>query len=299
MKTNVKRMKADLTIDIIIYLCLFLILLIVAYPLYFIIIASFSDPYQTNLGEVWLYPKGFTLQGYEKVYNETRIWTGFKNSALYTVVGVCISLFLTLPAAYTLSRRELPGKRFLNFFCVFTMLFNGGLVSTYLIVSQTLHLENTFAAMVLPSAVSVYHLMVAKSFMQTNIPEELREAAAIDGCGEFRFFIQIAMPLCVSLISTLVLMFAIMRWNSYVDALLYLSDASRFPLQTVVKDFLMTMEGAQGFTSGQGSNIISETQMANLTKYVIIIICNLPLIIIYPLIQKFLVKGMLGGAIKG
>ncbi|MCC8060848.1 MAG: carbohydrate ABC transporter permease [Clostridiales bacterium] len=297
-KHLLRRNKADVIFDCCNFLFLLLIFILIAYPLYFVVIASFSDPYLVEHGDVWLFPKGFTLMGYQKIFNEKRIWIGFRNSIIYTVLGVLVSLILTLPASYALSRDDLPGQKGLSFFCVFTMLFNGGLVATYYIVAHTLKLENTLAAMILPSAVSVYHLMIARTFMKTSIPAELREAAAIDGCDEAKFFFSVVLPLSKSLIATLVLMFGVLRWNSYVDALLYLTEASRFPLQTIIKELLLAADSLQQFDSGTSSNILNQQQIATLMRYSVILVCNIPIIIVYPLIQKFLVKGVLLGAVK-
>lgn len=295
----IKRTQADAVFDVFNTIFMIFVLVIIAYPLYFVVLASVSDPYLVEAGEVWLWPKGINLIGYKKVLGDARVWTGLRNSALYTVLGVAASLAITLPAAYALSRKDLPFVRGISFICVFTMLFNGGLVATYYMVAHLLKLENTLTAMILPSAVSVYHLMVARTFMQTNIPIELREAAQVDGCGETRFFLTVVLPLSTSLIATLVLMFSVIRWNSYVDALLYLTEARRFPLQTVIKEILLADDATQQFDSGTGSNIITQQQIVTLVKYSVILICNIPVVIIYPLVQKYLVKGILVGAVKG
>ncbi len=295
----IRRTRADVVFDVFNTVLMLLVLICIAYPLYFVVLASVSDPYLVEAGEVWLWPKGINLIGYTKVLSDERVWTGLRNSAIYTLLGVAVSLAITLPASYALSRRDLPFVRGISFFCVFTMLFNGGLVATYYIVAHLLKLENTLAAMILPGAVSVYHLMMARTFMQTNIPIELREAAQMDGCGDTRFFLTIVLPMSTSLIATLVLMFSVVRWNSYVDALLYLTEARRFPLQTVIKEILLADDATQQFDSGTGSNIITQQQIVTLVKYSVVLICNIPVVVIYPLVQKYLVKGILVGAVKG
>lgn len=294
---GVGRSRADIVFDVFNYSFLCIVFFIVAYPLYFIVIASVSNPSLVTLGEVWWFPKGFNLLGYARVFQEPRIWTGYRNSGTYTVLGVLVSLSLTLPAAYALSRRDLPGRRALTLFTVFTMLFNGGMISTFIIVTRTLQMENTLWAMILPTAMSTYHLIIARTFMESNIPMELHEAASIDGCSDFRFFFQMVLPLSGALIATLVLMFGVMRWNSFFDALLYLTQQKRFPLQVILRE-LLVQESMANDTSA-GTTAIAQRQMADLIKYSIIIVSNIPVIVAYPFIQRFLVKGVLIGAIKG
>lgn len=294
---KIGRSKEDKAFDIANTTLLVLILIIVAYPLYFVIIASFSDPLMTNSGKVWFIPRGITLKGYEKVFEESRIWQGFFNSVIYTVLGVIAALTATLPAAYTLSRKNFVGRKVFSFIYVFTMLFSGGMVSTYLIVTRTLGQENTIWAMILPQAVSAYYLIIARTFMESSVPEELRESAHIDGCSEFRFFFKIVLPLSIALIATLVLMFGVLRWNSYTDALLYLTEPDRFSLQVILRELLIQETMSQAMDDGASQ--VAKAQMADLLKFSIIIVSSIPLIMVYPFIQKYLIRGMLVGAIKG
>jgi len=293
----ITKTRGDRVFDFFNYLFLGTVFLCVAYPLYFIVIASVSNPALVSTGEVWLYPKGLNFLGFQRVFQESRVWLGYRNSSLYTVGGVLVSLSLTLPAAYSLSRRDLPGRSALTIFTIITMLFNGGMISTFIVVTKTLQLENTIWAMILPTAMSTYHLIIARTFMTSSIPTELHEAASIDGCNDFRFFFSMVLPLSGSLIATLVLMFGVMRWNSYFDALLYLTKQDRFPLQVFLRELLIQQSMANDTSSG--ADAIAQRQMADLIKYGIIIVSNVPVIVAYPFIQKYLVKGVLVGSIKG
>mgnify|MGYP001405480405 CR=1 FL=1 len=273
---------------------LLIVFLLVAYPLYFIIIASISDPSKVSLGEVWLIPKDITLSGYQLIFENEQIWTGYKNTIFYTVVGTFFNLLFTLPAAYALSRKDLIGRNLFMYIIVFTMFFSGGLIPTYLLV-QDLGLYNTFWAMVLPTAVSAWNLIIARTFFQTNIPKELEEAAEMDGCSDMQFFIRIVLPLSKAIIAVMGLFYAVSHWNEFFNALIYLKDQERFPLQLILRDILIQTQ-FEGQSSGIGAEQAAE--QANLIRYGVIIVASVPVLILYPFIQKYFVKGVMLGAIK-
>ncbi len=297
----VKRCKQDVIFDTVIFIILTIILLIVAYPLWWVIISSFSEPTAVSGGQVVWYPIGFTLAGYGEVFKDSDIVRSFLNALLYTVCGVCINLAVTLPTAYALSRSKFSGKKIITIFYVITMFFGGGLIPTYLVVKGC-GLLNTMWAIILPGCLSVYNMIVARTFFQSNSPETLYEAAAIDGCTQGRFFFKIALPLSGAITAIMVLYYGIGHWNSYFSALIYLSDQKKWPLQLVLRRILVTNQAAlsQIATTPEARAAMQERQkMVDLMKYSLIIISSVPTLILYPFIQKHFVKGVMVGSIKG
>ncbi len=293
---KVKKTRGDIIFDIVVYGLAAIVMLIILYPLYFIVIASFSDPSQVANGNVWLYPKGFTLDGYKELLKQQDIWTGYGNTVLYTVVGTIIGLAVNIPAAYALSRKDLYGKKVLTFLFLFTMFFNGGLVPTYLTVQQ-FHLYNTFWVMVLPFSVSVYNIIVARTFFQSSIPADLWDAAQIDGCGNLRYFAQIVLPLSKAILAVLGLWIAVGIWNSYFNALIYLKDTSLYPLQLVLRNILVTNQMQSALGTGEAAQVA--LRMANLLRYSAIIVSTVPIMCVYPFVQKYFNQGVMIGAVKG
>lgn len=293
---KVKKTRGDIIFDIVVYGLAAIVMLIILYPLYFIVIASFSDPSQVANGNVWLYPKGFTLDGYKELLKQQDIWTGYGNTVLYTVVGTVIGLAVNIPAAYALSRKDLYGKKVLTFLFLFTMFFNGGLVPTYLTVQQ-FHLYNTFGVMVLPFSVSVYNIIVARTFFQSSIPADLWDAAQIDGCGNLRYFAQIVLPLSKAILAVLGLWIAVGIWNSYFNALIYLKDTSLYPLQLVLRNILVTNQMQSALGTGEAAQVA--LRMANLLRYSAIIVSTVPIMCVYPFVQKYFNQGVMIGAVKG
>lgn len=293
---KVKKTRGDIIFDIVVYGLAAIVMLIILYPLYFIVIASFSDPSQVANGNVWLYPKGFTLDGYKELLKQQDIWTGYGNTVLYTVVGTVIGLAVNIPAAYALSRKDLYGKKVLTFLFLFTMFFNGGLVPTYLTVQQ-FHLYNTFWVMVLPFSVSVYNIIVARTFFQSSIPSDLWDAAQIDGCGNLRYFAQIVLPLSKAILAVLGLWIAVGIWNSYFNALIYLKDTSLYPLQLVLRNILVTNQMQSALGTGEAAQVA--LRMANLLRYSAIIVSTVPIMCVYPFVQKYFNQGVMIGAVKG
>lgn len=284
------------------YLYVFLAFLIVFYPLVYMISASISDPKAVASGEMWLWPKGITLEGYKMVFRNTNIWIGYENTIIYTVVGTAINLFVTLPAAYALSRRDFVGRNFFMGMFMVTMFFSGGLIPTYLLVKE-LGMMNSMWAIVLPSAASIWNIIVSRTFFQSSIPKELQEAAQIDGCSNMRLFFRIILPLSLPIIAVMALFYGVGNWNSYFSALIYLNEAGKYPLQLVLRQILVLQEmGAQGggaidISSATAMN--SKAEIAALVKYAVIIVATIPVIVIYPFLQRYFVQGVMIGSVKG
>lgn len=300
-KKKMKRCKEDVIFDAVVFIVLTLILLIVAYPLYWVVISSISDPSAVSGGKVIFRPIGFTLNGYAEVFKNGAVMKGFFNSIIYTVCGVCINLVVTLPTAYALSRDRFGGKKIVTLFYMVTMFFGGGLIPTYLVI-RNLHMLNTMWALVLPGCLSVYNMIVARTFFKSNISEELYEAAEIDGCTQGQFFFRIALPLSAAITAILVLYYGVGHWNSYFSALVYISDSEKYPLQLVLRNILITNETAlaqTATTEAARAALREKQQLIDVMKYSLIIISSIPVLLLYPFIQKHFVKGVMIGSLKG
>lgn len=269
--------------------------LIVIYPLYFIIIASFSDPDAVLSGKVVLFPVDITLDGYFKILERTDVWRGYLNTIIYTVLTVVLSLAVTIPAGWALSRKKLPGKKLFMGFFIIPMFFGGGLIPFYNVMSQ-LHLINSMWSVILPSILSVWNLFMTKTFFETSVPESLIEAAKIDGAGHFRIFFTIVIPLSKAIIAVIALYYAIGQWNSYFNAMIFIQDENLYPLQLVLKEILIASESTVG---GSGETILEQYRLANQLKYVSVIISSLPVIMLYPFVQKYFAQGVMIGSVKG
>jgi putative aldouronate transport system permease protein len=294
---EVSRLKTRNTIfNLTVFSFAAIVLVIILYPLWFIVIASFSDPSLVSTGKVWLYPLGFTMDGYNALFANEAIWIGYRNTILYVVVGTFIHLAVNIPAAYALSRKDMVCVKPLTIYFLITMFFSGGLIPTFLTVRQ-FGLYNTFLVMVLPFTVSVYVLIVARTFFETSIPSEMWEAAEIEGCGNLRFFFSIVLPLSKAILAVIGLWHAVWQWNSYFNALIYLRDASLYPLQLILRNILIvnTMQAALG--TGEAAMIAMRT--ADLVRYGAIIVSTLPIMCVYPFLQKYFNQGALIGAVKG
>ena len=295
-KTGIRVSPADRIFDILNYVFLTLCLLIVAYPLYFIVIASVSDPTAVYAGKVILWPARFTLEGYQRILDYESFFTGYRNTVIYTVVGTAINVLITIPGAYALSRKDLVGRNFFMMGVTFTMIFSGGLIPTYLLVIS-LNLYNTMWALILPVAVSAWNLIVARTFFQQTIPDELLEAATLDGAGNTQFFLRVVLPLSKSIIAVMILFYAVNHWNSYFNALIYLKSAEKYPLQLVLRNILF--ENSLGDMVEDASTLALQQRLGDLIKYGIIIASSLPLLILYPFLQRFFIQGVMIGAVKG
>lgn len=292
-----KKIKAgDRAFDIINTLLLVLIFVIILYPMYYVLIASFSDPDKVLTGKIFLLPKGFQLESYKTVFSNSEVMNGYLHTIMYATVGTLINLFVTLTAGYALSRDDLKGRKPITLFFIFTMFFSGGTVPTYMLV-KNLGLLNTFWAMVLPNAMSVWNLILCRNFFEGNIPKELLEVSQIDGCRNDYFFLKIVLPLSKALIAVMVLFYAVGHWNSYMQPLLYLSDRSKYPLQLVLKNILISSQpdaSLAGMTDR--AELYKQTEML---KYALVVVSSVPMIALYPFVQKYFVQGVMVGSVKG
>ncbi len=296
--SHIRLSAGDRAFVIVNYTLLSLILLIVLYPLVYIVSCSFSSPKAVTGGRVWLLPVDFSLIGYQTIFNNSEILPSFRNAVIITFFGTIIQVLCTLMAAYPLARRTLYGRGLFTGLFAFTMLFNGGLIPTFLIVKQV-GLYNSYWALWLPGAVSVYNMVVARTFFQTNIPEELYEAGELDGCSDIKFMLQIALPLSVPIIAVLVMFYAVGHWNGYFGALIYLKDKAKFPLQIILRNILIEnrMDDAKMMVDIEA--MARKQGLSELLKYSLIVVGSLPMLILYPFIQKHFVKGVMIGALKG
>jgi putative aldouronate transport system permease protein len=295
-KTRIQESFGDRLFLIGIYLLLSAVLLAVLYPLVYIVSSSFSSPLAVSSGRVWLWPVDFSLRGYQVVLSNPQILTGYANSLFYTFFGTLISVTLTVSLAYPLSRKTFYGRNVLMIFITFTFLFSAGLIPTYLVV-KGLGMLNTRWAMLIPQAIAVWQVIIARTFFQATIPDELVEASELDGCSDLRFLWSVVLPLSKPIIAVLVLMYAIFQWNAYFDALIYLKSAELYPLQLILRGILILNTTSSG--SMEATAMLERLQMADLLKYALIVLASLPVLVIYPFVQRYFVKGMLIGSIKG
>lgn len=279
------------------YLLGIILLLIVAYPLYFIVIASVSDPSMVMNGEVWLWPKKINLAGYEELFQVKRIWTGYRNTIIYAILGTAVSMLVTVPAAYALSIKELKARKLAMLYFMFTMFFNGGLIPTYLVVAQTLHMDNSFWVMIIPFCLNVYNMIIMRTFFESSLPQELWEAAQLDGCSHVYYLMKVALPLSKAVLSVIVLYYIVGKWNEYFTALIYIRNDKLVPLQIVLRDILIQNEAFTGAEMGAAG--LEASKKANLIKYASIVVATLPMMILYPFLQKYFEKGVMIGAVKG
>ena len=295
-RQKVRRQRKDVVFDVVLYTICALLLIVILYPLWFIIIASFSDPSAVAGGHVWLWPVGFTMEGYQELLRQPQVCLGYRNTIAYTVVGTLIGLMVNIPAAYALSRKDLWGRKGLMGLYVFTMFFSGGLIPIFLTVQQA-GLYNTFWVLVLPFSVSAYNIIVARTFFETSLPPDLWDAAQIDGCGNLRFFFTMALPLSKAVISVIALWTAVGQWNSYFNALIYIRDENLYPLQLIMRNILITNQNFAALGTGEAAMIAM--RRANLVRYAMIIIATVPIMCVYPFIQKYFDQGVMIGAVKG
>ena len=298
---KIRRSREDVIFDVVLFVILTLIFIIVAYPLYFIIISSVSDPKAVAGGKVIFYPIGLNFKGYAEVFKDSRIIRSFLNSLFYTFCGTMINLAVTLPTAYALSRKKFFLKKPVTIFYMITMFLSGGMIPTYLVVQKT-GLLDTMWSLIIPGALSVYNMIVARTFFQQNISEELYEAAELDGCGHGKFFFSVALPLSGAITAIMVLYYGVGHWNAYFNALLYMQTESKFPLQLILRSILVQNEAQQNqqaVNAAARAALEESRQLAELMKYSLIIISSIPVLVIYPFIQKHFVKGVMIGSLKG
>jgi len=279
------------------YVLLGIILLMVLYPLYFVVIASFSDPAAVSRGETLLWVSDGSLLGYQKLLENSEIWRGYRNSFLYLFLGTGISLLVTIPAAYALSRKDLEGRGLIMGIFIFTMFFQGGLIPTYLLV-QSLGMVNTIWPVVLLNAVNVFNLIIARTFFQFTIPDELWDSARVDGCSNTLFFLLIAIPLSKAIIAVMALYYGVFQWNQFFVPFIYLKDRALYPLQVVLRQILLLNRALAEMMTG-GESFVEQQRIAETIKYGAIIVASVPMLILYPFVQKHFVKGVLIGSVKG
>lgn len=295
MARRIKRTPADIVFDVFLAVIGILVFIIIAYPLYFVVLASFSDPLKVAGGEVWLWSDSFTTYGYEQVFQNERIWIGYKNTILYAGLGTVLHLIVTLSAAYTLSRKDVLLRGPLMLLFTITLFFSGGMIPTYFIY-RDLGLLNTIWCLLLPGALGIYNLIIARTFFSTNIPNELLDATQIDGASDFRFYFQFVLPLSKAIIAVIALYNLVNVWNAYMDALLYLRDEKLVPLQLVLREILVSTSNDVTM-AGTGEDLF--LTMREQVKYGVIVVSTLPLMVIYPFLQKYFNKGVMIGAVKG
>ena len=289
--------KEDKVMYLIIYIITGVLLVALAYPIIFIISASFSSASAVSTGRVFLWPVDFSLKGYEAVFSYKSIWTGYRNTLFYTIVGTFINLAMTLVAAYPLSRPNFQGKKVYMILFVITMFFNGGLIPTYILMTQ-IHFVNKVWAMLIPGAISVYNLIVTRTFFQNTIPVELLEASKIDGCSDARYFVSILLPLSKAIIAVMALFYAVRHWNSYFSAMIYLRKPELYPLQIILRSILISSN--IDLTQINDPDIIAAMQgLTDLLKYSLIVVASIPIIVAYPFAQRYFIKGVMIGSIKG
>lgn len=295
--SSIRDTGSDRVFTIFNYVVLAIFLLVVLYPLIYITSASFSSSRAVTSGEVWFWPVEFTLDGYEAIFKNNQLLTGFTNSLFYTGVGTVVNVTLTILAAYPLARKNLFGGGFIMMLFVFTLLFSGGLIPTYLVV-QDLGLLNTRWALIIPSALSVWNVIITRTFFQATIPDELLDAAQLDGCNDFRFLKDVVLPLSGPIIAVNALFYAIGHWNQYFYALIYITDQSLYPLQLVLREILV--ENRIDITMvSDVEDMVLRQNLRELLKYSLIVVASVPLLLVYPFVQKHFVKGVLIGSLKG
>ena len=285
----------DKVFNIIIYGIATIMILLTLYPMYFILIASISNPSDVAVGKVILFPSGFRLDGYKEVFAFSQLWVGYRNTIVYTILGTFVSLFVNIPAGFALSRKQLPGRSWIQFFYMVPMFIGGGLIPTYMILQKFNLIDNPLV-MIVPFSVSTYYIVVARTFFNSSIPEELWDSAQIDGCGSLRYFMRIVLPLSTAILAVIGLWTAVAQWNSYFNALVYLRDENLVTLQLVVRNILINNKAS---LSAGGTAVAEAQQKADLIKYAVIVITAAPIMCLYPLVQKYFNQGVMLGAVKG
>ncbi|RHP31209.1 carbohydrate ABC transporter permease [Lachnotalea sp. AF33-28] len=299
-KAHKKLISADKTFDVANVVIMILLFFIFAWPLWFVVIASFSDPGEVWRGNVILFPKGFSIDSYTEILKYKEIWIGYRNTIFYTVVGTVINLFMTVCMAYPLSRKKFMPKNILMVLCMITMYFGGGLIPSYLVV-KNLHMIDTVWAMMIPGCLSVYNMIIMRSYFVNSIPDSLEEAATLDGAGPVQYLVKVVLPLSKPVIAVIALYYMVGHWNDFFSALIYVNDKNLLPLQTFLRNLLVTNTvGNVSQTQNLNPELLQKKiYLAQTIKYSAIIVSTLPVLCIYPFVQKYFVKGVMIGAIKG
>lgn len=297
-KKRVQRTRSDLLFDIGNVSFLLIASLLVLYPLYFVVIASISNPDAVNNGRVLLRPIGTNLEGYRFIFHDRRIWTGYRNTIIYTGFGTLLDVVVTVLAGYALSRKDMVGRNIIMVFFMITMYFNGGLIPFYLVV-RALGLYNTRYVMIILGATSVFRIIITRTYFASTIPDELLESAVMDGCSNQRFFGQIVLPLSKPILAVMALYFAVDHWNQFFQALIFLARAELYPLQLVLREILIQSEAISQSVDLDITEMGVAEQLAEMVKYGVIIVSSVPVLLMYPFVQRYFVKGVMIGAIKG
>ena len=297
------KVQGDFRFDVINMIALTILMLIFFYPMYLCLISAISSPEEVFAGRVLLIPKGFNAEGFQRVLQNDSLWRGYLNSICYTILGTAINLALTMTGAFVLSRKTFALRGVLNWMVLITMFFGGGMIPTYLLV-KNLGMLNTVWALVLPGAISTWNLIITRTFISSSIPDELQEAAQIDGCNNARFFVSIVLPNSSTIIAVIGLFYAVDHWLSYWNAMLYITKSEMYPLQQVLRDILLKAEVAlQNAQSGAdmdgGASIVELLRISESVKYIVVIAGTLPLLIVFPFVEKYFVKGVMIGSVKG
>ena len=303
MKTSTKTPRRkrisgnDAVFYSIIGVVIFILTVIVLYPIIYIVSASFSSSVAVAEGAVWLWPVNFSLEAYKAVLDYKDIWLGYRNTIFYVVVGTLLNVAMAMICAYPLARKNLWGRNVISFVFSFTMWFGGGMIPGYLLI-KSLGMLDTPWALIIPGAMSVYNMIVARSFIQNNVPEELLEASQIDGCTDFQFFFRIVLPLSKAIMAVLTLWHAVGHWNSYFSAFLYITDKDLYPLQIFLKEILVQSD-VNSEVVVDAAEAVQMANLKNLLKYAVIVVSTVPLFSFYPFVQKHFVKGVTIGSVKG
>ena len=294
---KMKKSKSDVTFDVINYTILSIAFIIFIYPLIYVISASMTSPTDVLSGKMWIFPTSFSFEGYARILSYAPLWKSFLNTIYVVVVGTAISIIITLLAGYVLSRDDFKAKKFFILVFTVTMFFGGGLIPYYMLITETLNMRDSLWALIIPSAVSVYNIILVKTYFSTSLPRDIFEAALIDGCGDFKFFISIATPLAVPIIAVIALYNVVGKWNSYFDALIFLNSESKYPLQLVINNLLM--ENDVSSVGGSGSLSLEHSLVVESMKYGVIVVASVPMLVVYPMVQQYFIKGIMVGSVKG
>ena len=297
MKTKQKNSQ-DRFFYLVSYFISVVLVLIVLYPIIYVLSSSVSDADAVAQGKVWLAPVNFTLDAYKRVLAYDKVWTGYGNTIIYTVSGTLINLAITLMCAYPLARKNLRGRGIIMLIFSFTMMFGGGIIPNYILIRE-LGMLNTRWSIIIPGAMSVYNMIVCRTFIETNIAEEMQEACQIDGCDDFQFFFKMVLPLSKAIIAVLALWYAVDHWNSYFNAFLYLKDSDKYPLQIILREILIQSEGMKGSDDTLAEDMANSQNLYLTLKYAVIVVSTLPLFCVYPFVQKYFQEGVMVGSVKG
>lgn len=292
--SKIKETAGERVFHWFINIVLILTCIISLYPVLYVLAASFSNPLLVMKNEITIWPKGFTLIGYEKVFTNPDIWNGYIMTILYTVIGTVLNVLMTLLGAYPLSRKDFYGRKFWTVFITFTMFFGGGMIPAYLLI-QKIHLYNNFWVMIIPVIMGTYNVIIMRTFINSNVPVELQESAVIDGANDLVILVKVVVPLSIPVMAVMCLFYGVDHWNEYFRAMIYLQDRKLYPLQLILREILVQNIVQKNVTQEM---LADQKVLGESIKYALIIVATIPILMVYPFIQKYFVKGMLIGSIK-